>query len=537
MVLGGTVCLREAPVLLKPLAEGCKIISLPVCKAPHVRPVGYHINPISNPILISRMWTPIFHHNCFCNMYVSARNRVLASVPLCDSNFIKSQLFVMRLIKSFIRAPVARQEATLFYLKYSGAKRKRYSRAAEIYQSNGLSRRNGGVNCFVKPDKINPFEKMLSDPRMIQFRDPVFCVAIAQYLKPLEEKLYHLKLYHPLCYTNSRVVGKGMNQVQRASAAHAKWSSIDDPVCVSLDMSRFDLHVSKELLEFEHYFYLLFFPDSVELRDLLKRQLVNKVSSMYNPNFDKFKYISEGRRMSGDMNTALGNCVLMIAMCFSFFLKFNIRFDLLDDGDDMLTFISRKDLPLLTSEINRHMLSYGMVCKVESVAFEFEKIVWCQCSPVNTYRGWKFVRDPIKVLSTTLSGPRWSCTSTKFVLRSMAAQAICEGVLSTGVPILACYASALARNSLGYEPLFNEASGDYFRFLRESKLYHKHDLNMVITDEARLSFSKAFNIDVDTQLAVECELNSWKFDCSSLFTDYFRFDVTNWSFLNHRYEF
>jgi len=191
----------------------------------------------------------------------------------------------------------------------------------------------------------------------------------------------------------------------------------------------------------------------------------------------------------------------------------------------------------MQSEINPFMLQFGMVCKVESVAFEFEKISWCQSSPIQTERGWKFVRDPIKILSTTLSGPRWSCVSNKFIMRSIAAQAICEGVLSTGVPILASYASALARNSLGYEPLFNEASGDYFRFLRENKLYNKHELNMVVSDNARLSFSKAFNIDVDTQLCVERELDLWKFDCLSLSVDHFRFDTTSWSFLNHRYEF
>jgi len=119
-----------------------------------------------------------------------------------------------------------------FALDYPRRKRERYEKAVADVLQDGLTRRDAGVTMFIKCEKMNPV-KINPDPRAIQFRDPKYCVVLASYLKPIERYLYALRL-PGITATGSRVVGKGMNQVERASALLKKVSAFCCAVILSL---------------------------------------------------------------------------------------------------------------------------------------------------------------------------------------------------------------------------------------------------------------------------------------------------------------
>lgn len=395
-----------------------------------------------------------------------------------------------------------------FAEKYSGRKRARYLQALDQVLTHGLTERDAGVTMFIKAEKMSP-AKVNPDPRAIQFRDPRYCVVLASYLKPIEEHLYALTIEHPLM-SQSRVVGKGLNQVERALLLRSKMRAFHQPVVVSIDMSRFDQHVSVEQLDEEHRLYLACNSDPY-FRKILRWQRVNKCVHRATG----LRYTTLGKRMSGDMNTALGNCVIVIAMVLGFMLPRGKHFDLLNDGDDCLLIVEMPDLNSVVKDITPAFLEYGHEVKIENIATEIEHVIWCQSQPVYTHLGLKFVRNPWKVMSCALVGQRWN-TSPRVRREYLAGLAECELTLNLGVPVLQEYALALARNARGAQARYDSTSGEWFRYLRESRLYRKAargELDTTISDESRISFSKAFGISVSDQISIEEYLRSWDFSC------------------------
>jgi hypothetical protein len=379
---------------------------------------------------------------------------------------------------------------------------------------------------FVKREKMNPKAKRNPDPRAIQFRDPRYCVELARYLKPIEHHLYRVEgdgSYYPA----SRMVGKGLNQVERAMLLREKMSRFRDPVVISLDASRFDKHVSRPLLEIEHSVYL-YCNRAVRFAQLLHMQLKNFVKSD-----SGMIYVCEGRRMSGDMNTALGNCILMLIMVGAFMSEIGCQWDILDDGDDCLVIVDRCSRARVLAECAPAFLSFGMTIKVEAVVDHIEDVEWCQSKPVEyAPQKFKFVRDWTKVVSQDLVGTKWLGAS-HCRPRLLQTIGLCELILNMGVPILQEYSIALIRNAHGAQPLGLDQSPLWHRVKHEARLFGRKHLTKLapqpITDEARLSFQRAFGVSVTDQLLIESSLKSWTFPCVGDKHFEHHFDVQLWS--------
>ncbi len=115
---------------------------------------------------------------------------------------------------------------------------------------------------------------------------------------------------------------KGMDVRTVAKVLREKWDMFPNPVAIGLDASRFDQHVSVPALEFEHSVYLSCFKQKKHrerLAKLLKLQLENHCTGYAEDGV--IKYTTTGTRMSGDMNTSLGNCVLMCSLIHSYLLE------------------------------------------------------------------------------------------------------------------------------------------------------------------------------------------------------------------------
>jgi hypothetical protein len=400
-------------------------------------------------------------------------------------------------------------------------------RATDDILVEGLSRRDAKIKMFVKFEKLCP-DKVDPDPRAIQFRHPKYCVAVGRYLKPIEHALYRMR-GDGKDLPATRLIGKGLSQRERAVLLKSKLELFENPVIMSLDASRFDQHVSRELLRIEHWMYLQCIP-SDEFARLLSWQLDNMgVSSR------GIRYRTKGKRMSGDMNTALGNCLLMVLMVSTFMR--GRKYDILDDGDDCLLVVEHYDAQWVKENVHAAFLEYGMEIKIENVAHSLEEVEWCQCKPIEYAPGeHKFVRNPRKVFAA-LGGAKYLEPSRKARARLVNTIGLCELVLNLGVPVLQEYALALMRNA-GTDAVlqFDEVDSMYYRVHRELRALNMKQLRkrdpQPVTDEARLSYMRAFGVSVQDQLAQEAWLRSWRF---SLLGDDFLaedMDVSTWTRAN-----
>lgn len=474
------------------------------------------------------VFQPTVHYDCTHNQVQAIRNRVIGVV-------VKPSPHGLALVRSAVRDVTAtlRQsgEDDIFALadRHGGQKGRRYRDAAVKYGMFGINATDACIKMFVKSERFNPISKINPDPRAIQFRGAKFCVALAQYLRPIEEKLY---LFSQASdgVANSRNVAKGLNSVERAELLVRKASCFQDPVYVTLDASRFDKHVSEALLKIEHSVYRHCNQDPV-FEKLLNMQLLNRCFSSLG-----ISYVARGRRMSGDMNTAIGNVILMLVMMIAYcrhILNLAV-WDCLDDGDDIVVIIERRDVFRFRANLCSSFESFGMEMKMDEACESIHDVEFCQSRVVEYQPSrFKFVRDYRAVFSKATSGVR-NWMDPIFRTRVIHAIGTCELVLGLGVPILQSYALALLRNSSGIKDVLKHApDGLKARALRDAKSLgvsiNKCLLPQPILRCSRESFAQAFNCTEAEQLRIEAWLDSWTFDISTSQAFGSEWEVYSWS--------
>lgn len=451
-------------------------------------------------------FVPFMHHDCIHNHLVAVRNRVLADVPQPTKEGLKVlKKQARKLVRHLPR--VSPDDWYVMPNLYRGAKRARYVTATDNLLVGGLTQKHARVTCFSKAEKLDS-AGILKYPRAIQFRHAKYCVALARYLKPCEHPIYRFR-GDGRHFPATRLIGKGLSQAARAKLLVRKLSAFSAPRIVSLDATKFDLHVSLELLQIEHWVYLQMCQGYPEFAKLLSWQL-------YNEGFTRtgIRYQARGGRMSGDMNTALGNCVLMILMVSAFMA--GRKYDVLDDGDDCLLIVEESELSWVLENAHATFLTFGMEIKVENVAATIEGVEWCQSHPVQYAPGaWKFVRNPYKVFSTCMGGVKY-VDSDKARRKLLNTIGMAEMVLNLGVPVMQSFAQAIMRNAATTQFIeLQEADPMYYRLHHELKAMNLKQLSRLdprpITDTARHSFWLAFGIPVCEQLEMEAFFSSWSF--------------------------
>lgn len=464
------------------------------------------IAQIEIPILGT--YVPYSHSNCRCNQIVALNNRVLGEAIKPDPTaMIELQGFVTRIAKRMPK--VGSESYTDFANRYVGKRKNAYMKiATNDLLVNGVSRKDSRVTMFVKAERMDP-NKVNPDPRAIQFRTPIYCVALGSRLKPIEHLIYEMKGDGKLL-PPTRCIGKGLNSQKRAELLVRKCARFDKPVIISLDASRFDKHVSAEVLKVEHSFYTTMNSDP-ELARLLSWQLANRGRTS-----EGITYKTNGRRMSGDMNTALGNCVIMVSMVGCFMQ--GKKWDCLDDGDDVLVVVEAELEEWVTRNVHSAFRRWGFDMKIESVAYTIPTVSWCQSNPLRVQPGvWKFIRHPRKVISNSLSGFKYMEGGARAKLLNAVGQ--CELSLNHGVPILQEFALCLIRNSGTTKTLdWDVADAYYHRMKGEQRVYGASPP----TSECRLDFMEAFGITIEWQLALEEFFKTWKFSiegCERLVAD------------------
>lgn len=374
---------------------------------------------------------------------------------------------------------------------YHGPKKRVYEQARLSLVDLPLHDGDSELASFSKFEKVD----VSKPPRNISPRSPRYNLELARRLKHAE---HHFFTSINKCFgalTRATVI-KGFNADDSASILHDKWLQFGDPVAVGLDAKKFDMHVSIRALQYEHSFYTELFPRDRVLRRLLTAQLVNRGVAYAGDG--RVEFSIPGTRSSGDLNTSLGNCILMCAMVWAYAKGLGIRVELANNGDDCVVFMERSDVAAFREQLSRRFRKWGFAMTVEDTVDEFEQIEFCQTRPVMLSTGWRMVRNLTAVLEkdpmclVPIANPQ--------ALRKwMYAVGECGGALCSGVPILESFYSAFRRLGLQCRTEFIEQV-----FKGRSQLQLGSGCKVAtVTPESRCSFYFSFGVEPEVQRAFE----------------------------------
>lgn len=378
---------------------------------------------------------------------------------------------------------------------WTGSKRAVYQRAYDSLRLDQLSRKDGFLSTFVKCEKIDS-SKGDPAPRVIQPRSPRYNLHLARFLKPHEHVFYEqVDQMWDTDGLGDRTIFKGLNAKTAADHLVLKSSRYSNPVFVGLDASRFDQHVSAIALGWEHSVYLECFQyGKQELANLLGWQ-VDNIGLARIPDGRRIKYQVTGRRMSGDMNTSLGNCLIMSSLVHAYLREKGIKGSLANNGDDCVVMIERQHLHHL-DDIPTWFRKMGFNMKVEPPVYDLRQVTFCQVNVLTDESTNICVRNPRVVLSKDLHSA-YPFTHESQYSQWLSASGICGLTSHGGVPVLQDFYRAFPQDHITDKGV-----------LTELERWNKYSIvggtsESSISDGMRHSMWVAFGILPDAQVALE----------------------------------
>jgi hypothetical protein len=385
-----------------------------------------------------------------------------------------------------------------FVEMYTGRRRTMMENALTRLTQLGLKRKDGYINAFVKMEKV----KELKAPRGIQPRRAEYNICVGRFLKPIEHTLY--LAIQKTFGSATPVVAKGLNAQEVGEVMFGKWSEFSDPIAIGLDARAFDLFVCAGMLQWEHSVYTALYaacPDVHKLRTLLSWQIDNRG---YGFCYDgKLKYKMKGRRCSGDMNTAMGNCLIMCAVVFSYCHNLFSHFQLINNGDDCVVFIERNELHKF-SGFAKHASGLGFQIVLEDPVDCLERIDFCQSNPVCVDGSYRMVRSPDKAREKD-SISLLHHQNVDSIRKWLAAVGECGMALCSGVPVMQELYTAYLRfgKASKIASAMGMDTGASFLARGMNSTYKR------VAPSTRDSFYAAFNITPDEQIALENQYKRW----------------------------
>lgn len=369
---------------------------------------------------------------------------------------------------------------------YRGLKRARYEGAATRVRARGVRRSDSYPSVFLKAEKWAE-EKA---GRLISARSPEYNICVGRYLLPLERMMY--EAMDAAC--GAPTIMKCQTPEQRAAVVKQHWEAFVDPVAVGQDFSKFDQHISRQALQYEHAFYNAAFCNDPELQKLLSWQLDTKCFA--NVKDGKVKYDVDGGRMSGDMNTAMGNCIISTALVFAYAYERGITIRAIVDGDDSVAFMERTDLEEYMEGIEQWMEQKGFRLTLETPVFSISEVEFCQCRYVAADPP-TMVRNPVKAITQDHA---WIVDQSITHAEVLAATGLGGLSLYGNMPVLGAYYDMLARTTAISQRTLERLS---FRdsWLRDAQLGKG---GFVVPDErTRFAFWESWGISPGEQRALE----------------------------------
>ncbi len=430
-------------------------------------------------------------------------NGILVTPPKpTDGVFRKRLQFVEKYLLSFPKLKPLSLPNTLKL--WQGSKLKVYERAFLSLKVKSLTRTDSFLKAFVKCEKIDA-EKIDPAPRVIQPRNPRYNLCLARFLKHNEHEYFkRIDKMFDSDGIGDKTIFKGLNAVKSAEHMILKASRFNNPCYIGLDASRFDQHVSVDALKWEHNIYTSSMSyDVAELRQLLSWQRHN-VGTAYLPE-GKIKYDIEGSRASGDINTSLGNCLLMSSMVYSYCKELDLKkFSLANNGDDCVLIIEKHNLHKI-SGLPKWFREMGFTMKVEKPCYDLEQVEFCQTHVIRDSNRSLSVRNPNTVLSKDLHSTH-SFQYNEY-MEWLSSVGECGRNSTYGVPVLEAFYGAIPKTNVKSKRIMYaiEQKAQYSIIGGTSPCD--------ITDQMRHSFWKAFNLLPDCQIALEHMLMDVDYTC------------------------
>lgn len=386
-----------------------------------------------------KIYQPHYINNCLCNEVAGLELRSLQHHVIPKSCITKFRIYINKYYHYFMSNDIG-SPATYKEIidRYTCSKKKRYIKAYNDILCDGLDYYfDAKVNTFVKVAKFNIDSKWDTKQnklcRTVNTRSYKFTLELLRYIHPIEEVLMNYT------YNGYPCIAKGKSMKQRAQDIWNIFYSFADPVVLSLDLTGFDMHITKQMLKEEFKLYNKLYGNTKDIRRLTSAMLVNNVTTEHG-----IKRRIRGQRMSGDATTACGNviqmtCILQVAM-----EGFDYKF--YDDGDDCLLFIESRDFQSVKTSLLATYSAFGHELKLENVAHEYSDIVFCQCRPFeDSLTGeLNMIPDPWKVLSQMTSHYRYY-NQPHYGIRMFKTIMFGYASIYQHVPIIAKYAARFLR--------------------------------------------------------------------------------------------
>ena len=326
---------------------------------------------------------------------------------------------------------------------YTGRRRTIYEGAVKSLEGLSVQRRDAYLKTFVKAEKINTTKKPDPAPRVIQPRNVRYNVEVGRYLRRFEHYLY-----------------RGIDEIWNGPTIIKGYT--------------------------------------------VEWQLVNKGVGYASDGMIKYKV--DGCRMSGDMNTAMGNCLIACAITHDFFRSRGIRARLMNNGDDCVVICEKECAAVVKADMVRHWRQFGFQCELECDAEIFEQIEFCQMRPVYDGEKYVMVRNPLVSLSKdSYSVGPWN--GINHARKWVNAVGLCGLSLTGGIPVVQSYYNMMIRNtqSVNSSGILRDVSfASGFREL--ARLGNRK--SGAISEDARFSFYLAFGITPDLQRAMESDYDA-----------------------------
>nr|WRQ65481.1 RNA-dependent RNA polymerase [Tolivirales sp.] len=422
------------------------------------------------------VWT---HNGCQCNQVLALTHRHQVATPPMIETIDFADIKAM--IPKETLQPYSRAEVIACY---SGLWRTKYQRAYNDYKDYGLQNKHSYLSLFCKDDlEMGSPSKA---PRAIQFRHPIFMLEQARFTKPVEKWFYNQR-----DEWNTRIVGKS-DPFTIAREIKNKAQCFQDPVFLLLDASKFDSCVDVKWLKYCTEIYRCLFGKrwSRKINYLWSKTYVNRGFTRKGVQFKTW-----GTRMSGDMDTGLGNSIIMWTMLKGFLRHAGVKGSILVNGDDSVVVIERRNLNKCKDM--SYFTRNGFNMKFE-IAMDESEVEFCQARILDTDYGPTMARRPDRVMGrTSYRTKRVKASDTWAFINTLGK---CERAASWGVPI----ASALATKMI--------QAANTTRVVALSPWLMEHYVNMqrwwkngepTISLQVRNDFESIWGISVAEQLKIE----------------------------------
>lgn len=440
-------------------------------------------------------------------MYYCKVGNGFAPPPAVSSIVVKSTLNPFRNVvrKCFGSNPI-RLSPIEFVEMFHGRKRTIYENALTEYYESGVLAKHAICIAFVKCEKVPPGKA----PRCIQARTVIFNIGLGTYLKHIEHRIYDA--IGRAFGDDEPVVAKGLNVEELGEVITKKWNHFNDPVAVGMDATKFDMHVSAEMLQWEHSLYKMLYPNDKELDRLLNYQINNRGVGYCDDG--SLRYKVRGRRFSGDMNTALGNCLIMCGMVWAYAKEKQIPIKFINNGDDCVVFMEREHYTHFSMGLEQWFLNLGFRMVVEPPVYSLAQVEFCQMRCLRTSRGPVMVRnfDTAREKDTASFLPLNGEVETRKWLWAVGE---CGLALTGGVPVFQEFYKWYMRHGVASRTgkSVQMQSGAMFLAQRlESK-------ERAISDEARIDFMEAWGLTPDEQVSLEEYYATLNFEYSKVHID------------------